>query len=100
MGGQDAGIRRDASSKKKIQCRKGSFSADTQDGSPSLMGGGELFSTVGREDEKILNKYTQVYPYRHDILTLREKFSLCALLIFLLTYGTMCSTSRKTPAGQ
>jgi hypothetical protein len=59
MGGQDAGIRRDASSKKKIQCRKGSFSADTQDGSPSLMGGGELFSTV----EKILNKYTQVYPY-------------------------------------
>ena len=32
-------------------------------------------------------------------LTLREKFSLCALLIFLLPYGTMCSTSRKTPAG-
>ena len=47
--------------------------------------------------EKILNKYTQVYPYRHGILVFREKFSLCALLIFLLTYGTMCSTSRKTP---
>jgi hypothetical protein len=99
MGGQDAGIRRDASSKKKIQCRKGSFSADTQDGSPSLMGGGELFSTVGREDEKILNKYTQVYPLTQHSRSPRKILSLC-VIVFSPPLWYNVFDVKKTPAGQ